>query len=155
MALEWQYQLPSKRTYAERSTAAYDLSGFNKGSLDIRVTCGQIIAVVDTAAVAAVVTVAIAVAVAADVAVDAVAVWCCCNESLTALKKRSCKCYVMRPWSFPVRVGSQRLESDFGKKLMMLIRSVSYRIGHSPVFQRRAPWQWLSRKTSLRPVNSL
>ena len=88
MALEWQYQLPSKRTYAERSTAAYDLSGFNKGSLHIQVTCGQIIAVVDTAAaaVAAVVAVAIAVA-AADVAVDAVAVWCCCNESLTALKK--------------------------------------------------------------------
>ena len=79
--------------------------------------CGQIIAVVDTAAVAAVVAVAIAVA-AADVAVDAAAVWCCCNESLTALKKRSCKCYVMRPWSFHVRVGSQRLESGFAKKLM-------------------------------------
>ena len=52
--------------------------------------CGQIIAVVDTVAVAAVVAFAIAVAGAADVAVDA-AVWCCCNESLTALKKRSCK----------------------------------------------------------------
>ena len=49
--------------------------------------CGQIIAVVDTVAVAAVVAFAIAVAGAADVAVDAAAVWCCCNESLTALEK--------------------------------------------------------------------
>ena len=51
--------------------------------LHIEVRCGQLIAVVDTAALAAVVAVAIAVAGAVDVAVDAADVWYCCNDSLT------------------------------------------------------------------------
>ena len=51
--------------------------------LHIQVRCGQLIAVVVTAALAAVVAVATAVADAADVAVDAADVWYCCNDSLT------------------------------------------------------------------------